>query len=337
LKKSGTSLGTIIVIVVVCAAVIGTAAWWFTKEKPAPPLRLEENAAERNIRIGVEEVTLHYQETRLWSENYFLDIMENQFSFQSSQINQFNKTYNVNAGNFEVTFDEEQKSTLLKCDVSGKISKSGGRYTATLLWFLNPLGLDFIDDDFNESKTSLSWRGKINEVQTIITIDLPAQDSVYEDWSRPVGHCHGHIWWPVSSEGQKIMIVAEKEILHYQETHTWSDNQFGKLAKNKSRAKSEEIDNFKETYDVSADNFRVEFNEKKNSTTLKCDVHGKLSGSTYTFHWLLDPLGLDFINSDFVKSERKLSWKGSINEITTTITLRFPFTINHCHAHVWPA
>lgn len=179
-----------------CAVIVGTVTWWFAKEKPAPSPRLEENAAKRAIRIEVEEVTLHYQETKAWSENYFSKIMENQSGFRSSQINQFNKTYKVSEENFEVMFNEEQKSTLLKCDVSGKISKSGGSYTATFLWFLDPLGLDFIDDNFDESNTSLSWNGTLNGVSTTIVIDLPPQGSIYEAWSHPVGHCHGHVWWP---------------------------------------------------------------------------------------------------------------------------------------------
>lgn len=185
-----------IVILVVCAVIFGTVTWWFAKEKPAPSSGLEENAAKRAIRIEVEEVTLHYQETKAWSENYFSKIMENQSGFRSSQINQFNKTYDVSAGNFEVTFDKEQKSTLLKCDVTGKISKSGGKYTATFLWFLDPLGLDFIGDNFKETNENLSWHGTINGVSTKIIIDLPPQKSTYEAWEDPVGHCHGHVWWP---------------------------------------------------------------------------------------------------------------------------------------------
>lgn len=104
---------------------------------------------------------------------------------------------------------------------------------------------------------------------------------------------------------------------------------------NQDEFRSTQISQFNETYNVGADNFSVEFDEGKKSTVLKCDVHGQLKGSWYDFHWFLNPLGLDFIDNHFVKSERELSWKGSINEVATTIVLRFSFTIDHCHAHVW--
>ena len=45
--------------------------------------------------------------------------------------------------------------------------------------------LDFIDDDFQESETGLSWDGCINNVPTTITLKFP----------RSIGHCHAHVWW----------------------------------------------------------------------------------------------------------------------------------------------
>ncbi len=87
---------------------------------------------------------------------------------------------------------------------------------------------------------------------------------------------------------------------------------------------------------MNADNFSVEFVKDKNLTLLRCDVHGKFTGNWYDFHWFLNPLRLDFLDSPFDKSERTLAWKGLINGISTSIVLEFPFAISNCHAHVWP-
>jgi uncharacterized protein YneF (UPF0154 family) len=132
-----------------------------------------------------------------------------------------------------------------------------------------------------------------------------------------------------------IEIEADGEDLHYQEIHFWSREEFLKIIGNQNEFESSQLVQFYETYNVNADNFKIEYNQKEGSTILKCDIHDTFSGSWYDFHWFLNPMGLDFIKSGFVKSENVLSWEGKVDGITITITLRFPFTISHCHAHVW--
>ncbi len=97
----------------------------------------------------------------------------------------------------DVEFDETKRTTVLKCDVHGAITKSGDSYRATFLWLLRPLGLDFIDDDFEESKGGLSWDGEVDGAPTSIIIKLTPQEVVYAAWEQPVGHCHGHVWWSI--------------------------------------------------------------------------------------------------------------------------------------------
>ena len=67
----------------------------------------------------------------------------------------------------------------------------------------------FIDDNFKESEEGLSWEGEVGGIQTGITIKLPPQESVYEAWKHPVGHCHGHVWWvmPVPSPTPSLLIT----------------------------------------------------------------------------------------------------------------------------------
>jgi len=63
------------------------------------------------------------------------------------------------------------------------------------MWLLRPLGLDFIDNDFSESKDELFWGGLVDNVSTTVKIMLPPKDSVYSAWHHPNGHCHAHVWW----------------------------------------------------------------------------------------------------------------------------------------------
>lgn len=132
-----------------------------------------------------------------------------------------------------------------------------------------------------------------------------------------------------------ITIEAEGDVLHYQETLFRDERKFSEILADESGFSSQQIEKFKKTYKVSADNFSVEYIKEKNSTLLRCDVHGKFTGNWYDFHWFLNPLGLDFLDSPFDKSERVLSWKGLIDGIPTRIVLEFPFPISNCHAHVW--
>jgi hypothetical protein len=133
-----------------------------------------------------------------------------------------------------------------------------------------------------------------------------------------------------------IRIEAEGDVLHYQETLFWDERKFSEILMDESEVSSHQIEKFKKTYKVNADNFRVEFVKDKNSALLKCDVHGKFIGNWYDFHWFLNPLRLDFLDSPFDKSERTLAWKGLIDGISTSIVLEFAFPFSNCHAHVWP-
>jgi hypothetical protein len=80
--------------------------------------------------------------------------------------------------------------------VYGKMWVSNGEVYADFLWFLTPNHLDFIQSQFNETTSGLTWQGTINGVNTYIEVRLPHQSTPYKAWGEPVGHCHGHAWWP---------------------------------------------------------------------------------------------------------------------------------------------
>lgn len=156
-----------------------------------------------DIVVEAEEMVLRYQEELFWSENQFSEIMENQNEFNSDFIENFNESLSTygerdeHAVDASVEFNEAKKSTILKCDVRDAVSKSGNSYHATFKWLLTPLGLDFINNNFEESKQGLSWEGFVNSIPTTILIRLPPQDSVYAAWHHPNGHCHAHVWWEI--------------------------------------------------------------------------------------------------------------------------------------------
>lgn len=134
---------------------------------------------------------------------------------------------------------------------------------------------------------------------------------------------------------RNIIIEVEGETLHYFEEKKWTADEFSKLIEGQNRFKADQVEKFKETYQVNAGNFDVETDKEEKSTILKCDVYVELD-TWYDFHWFLKPLGLDFIDDHFQRLERELSWEGSLEGVKTVILLRFPFKISNCHAHVWP-
>lgn len=136
---------------------------------------------------------------------------------------------------------------------------------------------------------------------------------------------------------RNIVIEVEGETLHYFEEKKWSEDEFSIVIEAEDKFSSSQIEEFQSTYQVNAGNFDVDTNKKEKSTLLRCDVYAKFRTSYYDFHWFLEPLGLDFIDDHFKRSERELSWEGSLDGVKATILLRFPFKISNCHAHVWSA
>lgn len=135
-----------------------------------------------------------------------------------------------------------------------------------------------------------------------------------------------------------INIRAEGEILHYPKESLWSEEGFSGILESRKKFESKEIDSLKKNldrYGKYAVNPKVEFNEARKSTTLICDIKGAMySTNSYDFHWLLGDLPFDLYQ--FKQSEKELYYEGEVNGIPTTIRLIFPYTIAHCHEHVWP-
>ena len=140
-----------------------------------------------------------------------------------------------------------------------------------------------------------------------------------------------------------ITVEVEGTVIHYQKQSFWNESEFSAILENKEEFKNAVIQDFDEKMyherEESAVGADVEFDETKKATVLKCDIYGAIresDGEYYaTFKWLLTPLGLSFIKDNFEESEKGLSWEGTINGVSTSITLEFPASIGHCHGHVW--
>lgn len=161
------------------------------------------------ITVEVEELILNYSEELFWTKEQF-DQEYREFladkagylgDIEEDLLRQWSE-YGIETTDWSVSFITEYEetgkaaySTLVRCEVHNAISKSGDSYYARFEWLLRPLGLDFIDDGFEESTDGLSWEGTINGLPTTIIVKLPPRDSVYEAWHHPNGHCHAHAWW----------------------------------------------------------------------------------------------------------------------------------------------
>jgi hypothetical protein len=157
------------------------------------------------VRVETEGVVVHYQNESYWEEGQYSIILQNRAKFSSDLIAKFVEDVSrhgekcEDVANTNVEFNEEERSTILKCDIHGAISRTGNSYHATFFWLLRPLGLDFIDNHFEESERGLFWQGSVDGVPTTITVELPTIDGfIYKAWEHPVGHCHAHVWWEIA-------------------------------------------------------------------------------------------------------------------------------------------
>ena len=151
---------------------------------------------------------------------------------------------------------------------------------------------------------------------------------------------------PAEEQGEiKRVIEVEADELnsYYLRQSFWAEEEFSAHLANQAQFKADFKQDFEQRevkYNVSASDYSFSFDTATQSTVARCDIHDAitLSGEDEyraRFEWLLKPLGLDFIDNNFKKSERGLSWEGPIKGIPISITLSFPDSIGHCHAHVW--
>jgi len=135
------------------------------------------------IHIEAEGDILHYQRESFWNSGDFFRLLESKESFTTSEIDSFKETlerYNRQAVGSEVRFNQSKKSVVLTCDIKG--AKEGDWFDFD--WLLRPYNLDFIDSHFEIKEGELSWEGKIQGVETVISLSFPYS----------ISNCHEHVW-----------------------------------------------------------------------------------------------------------------------------------------------
>jgi len=140
----------------------------------------------------------------------------------------------------------------------------------------------------------------------------------------------------VKAKKQVIKTEAKGEIIKYQEDSLYSEDDFAVILENEDEFKSQLIEKFKkEIIRVTAENCKVDLDQSKKSALLKCNIKGARYGTnSYNMHFLLGNWPFDLMN--FERFERKLTWEGEIDDVPTSIVFEFPYTLSHCHEHVWP-
>jgi hypothetical protein len=207
------AIAIVLTAICVCAVLIsiGVSPLWAAQSGVVP----EKGLIELNITVEVDGTIIHYQKQSFWNESEFSEILGDKEEFKNAVIEDFTEKLSgygergESAVDADVEFEETKKATVFKCDIHDAITKSDDSYRATFIWLLSPLGLSFINNNFEETKEGLSWDGDVDGISTSITIKLPPQELVYEAWEQPVGHCHGHVWWtmPVPSPTPSLVVT----------------------------------------------------------------------------------------------------------------------------------
>jgi len=193
--KQGIPLG--LLTIVLLAGCVGALA-----PAEVPPAE-EQGEIKRVIEVEADGLTCHYLCQSFWAEEAFSAHLANQAQFKADFKQDFEQglaQWNITASDYSFSFDSVTRSTIALYGISNAITLSGDEYRARFEWLLTPLGLDFIDDNFQESERGLSWQGSINDMPTTVTVKLPTIDNfVYKAWEHPIGHCHAHVWWSIES------------------------------------------------------------------------------------------------------------------------------------------
>ena len=147
-----------------------------------------------------------------------------------------------------------------------------------------------------------------------------------------------------------ISVKVVNTTLHYVEVVTYSPKDFKYITWYWSVLRDAVVRNITRTYSsISPLNLEVRTSIVNNSVIIEFDVAGEVwaSDSHYTadFLWMLEPLGLDFINNHFKETTHGLSWEGFLNGVLTKVEVilppqKVPYVawgqpIGHCHGHAW--
>lgn len=191
------TIAILVTVVIIAGLMLGIFGYYSILTPAQNTIMLEKAPIKINIEARVDGLVIHYREELFWSEDHFSEILAKP-EFSPSLIRSFKENLSKYGEgreyvtDVEVEFDEAKRSTTLGCDAHGAVSRSDGSYHATFFWLLEPLRLDFINDQFNHPEKGLYWKGYVKGIPTEVLVELPVS---VEAWGHPNGHCHAHVWW----------------------------------------------------------------------------------------------------------------------------------------------
>ena len=146
----------------------------------------------------------------------------------------------------------------------------------------------------------------------------------------------------------EVRVIGTEE--HFVEADVLDDKSFNYVIERWSSLK-DDLSNrvLKNFVNVNVKGIRTHYVAENRSVVVEFEVVDRIwvSDGKYTadFLWLLEPLGLDFIGSNFKETCDGLYWSGSIEGIETEVKIELPpqplpykawaQPIGHCHGHVW--
>ena len=122
---------------------------------------------KQEIRTEIKGIIVKYREKCSYSKDDFSIILKDKEEFKIQFIDRIKRrlsSYNREIINPKVEFNLTKRTMILTGKISGALSKTGDEYYSTFGCLLRLLSLDFINDNFKESKQDLFWRGKIKEM-----------------------------------------------------------------------------------------------------------------------------------------------------------------------------
>lgn len=137
------------------------------EKRPALKGNKELRRVKQEIRTEIKVPVVKYREKCSYSKDDFSIILKDKEEFKIQFIDRIKRrlsSYNREIINPKVEFNSTKRTIILTGKISGAVSKTGDEYYSTFGWLLGLLGLDFINDNFKESKKGFFWRGKIKEM-----------------------------------------------------------------------------------------------------------------------------------------------------------------------------
>lgn len=136
---------------------------------------------------------------------------------------------------------------------------------------------------------------------------------------------------------REIGVNVNSNRISYNDTIRYDRPQFEQIRHEYARHRRDRIAGLDvERYNYEKINPEVTLNLATQSSTLSATVLGAVTkDGTVCVEWLAPGITKNFDLMQFTNYARRLEWHGLMDGVTTTIIIRLPFLVSHCHSHIW--